>query len=107
MLAAFYGIIDCIGWRRWSFPLVIVGMNSIAMYVMAQLMKPWVRQTVKTHLSVPYERGMADVPDPWHRIFGDHLFGGTYGPVWQCVAVTLVLWLLCFWLYRQRFFVRI
>lgn len=39
MLAAFYWVIDMRQWRRWSWPLMIVGMNSIAMYVMAQLIK--------------------------------------------------------------------
>ena len=42
MLAAFYCVIDVAGFRRWSFPLVVVGMNSIAIYLMAQLMKPFV-----------------------------------------------------------------
>src|SRR5207244_10142528 len=42
MLAAFYWMIDIRQWKRWSWPLMIVGMNSIAMYVMAQLIKPWI-----------------------------------------------------------------
>ncbi|MFQ5732793.1 MAG: acyltransferase family protein, partial [Planctomycetaceae bacterium] len=29
MLAAFYWVIDVRGWKAWSFPLVVVGMNSI------------------------------------------------------------------------------
>ena len=39
MLAGFFGVIDVVGWKRWAFPLVVVGMNSIAMYGMAQLIK--------------------------------------------------------------------
>jgi heparan-alpha-glucosaminide N-acetyltransferase len=31
VLAVFYGIIDWRGFRRWSFPLVVAGMNSIAL----------------------------------------------------------------------------
>jgi heparan-alpha-glucosaminide N-acetyltransferase len=107
MLAGFYGIIDGLGWQRWSFPLVVVGMNSIAMYCMSQLMKPWVGRTVATHLGEPYHRTMTEMGEPWHTIFGDRIFSGTYGTVWQCVAIVSVLWLFCFWLYRQRFFVRI
>ena len=41
-LAFFYGVIDVAGYRRWAFPLVVVGVNSIAMYVMSQLLKPFV-----------------------------------------------------------------
>ena len=31
-LAAFYAIIDGLGWGGWSFPLRVIGMNSIAAY---------------------------------------------------------------------------
>ena len=50
MLAFFYGVIDVAGFRRWAFPLVVVGVNSIAMYVMAQLMKPFVASQLEIHL---------------------------------------------------------
>src|SRR5207248_1301302 len=50
MLAAFFWVIDIVGWRRWSLPLVVVGMNSIAMYCMSQLMKGWVARSLQTHL---------------------------------------------------------
>ena len=48
ILAAFYGVIDVRGWRRWAFPLVVVGMNSILMYMMSQLMRPWVTVNLRT-----------------------------------------------------------
>jgi heparan-alpha-glucosaminide N-acetyltransferase len=87
-LAVFYWICDVRGYRKWAFPLVVVGMNSIAMYVMSQLMKPWVTVTLKTHL-------------------GQDIFAGTYGPLYQSLAVLFVLWLICFWLYRRRIFFKI
>jgi predicted acyltransferase len=88
MLAVFFWVIDVRGWRGWAFPLVVVGMNSIAMYCMSQLLKPWTRQTLRTYL-------------------GQELFLGDYGPIVQSVAVLAVLWLFCFWMYRQKVFVRI
>jgi predicted acyltransferase len=88
MLAGFYWIIDIEGYKRWAFPLVVVGVNSIAMYFMSQLMKPWIRETLATHL-------------------GKGPFSGTYGPIWQYTATLAVLWLLCFWLYNRRIFIRI
>jgi predicted acyltransferase len=88
MLAGFYGIIDVLGIKRWSFPLVVVGMNSIAMYCMSQQLKPWVRRNLNIHL-------------------GRSWFIGDYAPVVESVAVLLVLWLICLWLYRQRIFLRI
>jgi predicted acyltransferase len=88
MLAVFFAVIDVWGWRGWAFPLVVVGMNSIAMYCMSQLLKPWTRQTLRTHL-------------------GQEIFQGEYGPVVQSLAVLAVLWVFCWWMYRQKIFVRI
>jgi predicted acyltransferase len=88
MLAAFYTLIDVAGFRRWSFPLVVVGTNSIAIYLMAQLMQPFVRASLRTH-------------------FGRELFSGPYGHLIQAVSVLFVLWLVCLWLYRQKIFIKI
>jgi predicted acyltransferase len=88
MLAGFYWIIDLKGYRAWSFPLIVVGMNSIAVYCMAQLMKPWIRDTLKRHL-------------------GQHIFEGTYGPIVQNASVVFVIWLIALWMYRRKIFVRI
>jgi predicted acyltransferase len=88
MLAAFFWIIDVRGYKRWAFALVIVGMNSIAIYLMAETLDHFIVSNLKTH-------------------FGQDLFSGVYGPIWQSAAVVLVLWLACLWLYRQRIFIRI
>jgi predicted acyltransferase len=88
MLAVFYWIIDMEGLRRWSFPLVVVGLNSIAMYCMSQLLKPWVRGVFKTHI-------------------GPNIFAGTFGPVIESTSVLAMFWLACWWMYRKKVFVRI
>lgn len=88
MLAAFVYIIDVRKWRAWSFPFVVVGMNSLAMYIMAQLMKGWVGRTLQTH-------------------FGMDLFEGVYGPMLRETAILFVLWLIVYYMYRKRFFVRV
>jgi predicted acyltransferase len=88
MLAAFYALIDVAEFRRWSFPLVVVGMNSIAIYLMAQLMKPFVGASLRTH-------------------FGTDLFAGPYGPLTRALSTLLVFWLICFWLYRKKIFIKI
>ncbi len=112
MLAAFYALIDLSGYRRWAFPLVVVGMNSIAMYIMGQLIKGWVGKSVAIHLGHWWHWTIARVPSDHLREklqtnFGQDIFGGIYGPVVQAVAVLLVLWLICLWMYRQKIFVRI
>jgi heparan-alpha-glucosaminide N-acetyltransferase len=88
ILAAFHSAIELAGARRWAFPLIVVGMNSIAMYLMAQLLKPFVRRSLTTH-------------------FGPHLFSGAWGPLHEALAVLLVFWLVCYWLYRQRYFIKL
>ncbi|MGE3809521.1 MAG: acyltransferase family protein [Gemmataceae bacterium] len=91
ILAALYAIIDVLGYQRWSFPLLVVGMNSIAIYCMGQLLKPWMRDTLK-------------------RYFGPEVFlmwGKLYEPMLQATFIGLCFWLACYWMYRQKIFIRI
>ena len=103
MLAAFFYLIEIRGYRRWAFPLVVVGMNSIAMYGMAQLVKGWVRGSLNTHL----ETVRPQLIEKTGWAIGDRIFDSTYGPILQSVSVLLVLWLICLWMYRRKIFLRI
>jgi predicted acyltransferase len=94
MLAGFYVVIDLVGLRRWSFPLIVVGMNSITMYVMAHLMQGWLRHTLEIHFGT-------DV----FTLFG-HV-DAVYQPIVVHALSLLMMWLICWWLYRQRIFIRI
>ena len=52
MLAAFYLVFDILPLKTLAFPLVVVGMNSIVMYMMGQMLRPWVGQhVVRTHFA--------------------------------------------------------
>jgi heparan-alpha-glucosaminide N-acetyltransferase len=88
MLAAFYWLIDVQGWKRWAFPFVVVGMNSIVMYLMAQFTKGWIKNTLAIH-------------------FGTHWLAPPFGPVLQATLIVVLLWLVCLWLYRHKAFVKI
>lgn len=33
LIAVFYWVIDVVGWHRWSFPLMVIGMNAITIYM--------------------------------------------------------------------------
>jgi heparan-alpha-glucosaminide N-acetyltransferase len=88
MLAALYWVIDVRGWKAWTFPLVIVGMNSLAMYLMGMSLKGWVSGRFKAYL-------------------GDQIFAGPYGPTFEAMAVFVVFWLVCLYLYRSKIFFRI
>jgi predicted acyltransferase len=89
MMAAFYLVIDMFGYQRWSLPLVVVGMNSIAVYVIANMFKPEIRRAL--HLFY-----VADID-----------FLPRLAPVWLAVQIVLVVWLIAYWLYRQRIFFKL
>ncbi len=91
MLACFYAVIDGVGLKAWSFPLRVAGMNSIALYVLSQLLRPWTKATLIRHFG-----------DRWLAIFGPE-----YVPMVEASAILLVFWLFVFWLYRQRVFLKI
>ncbi|WP_425618751.1 acyltransferase family protein [Anatilimnocola sp. NA78] len=88
ILALFYYLIDMRNWRTWSIPLAVIGMNSIFVYLGFQLSSGWIRTTLARHL-------------------GPELFTGPYQAMAERTGVLLVLWLLAWWLYRQRVFLRL
>jgi predicted acyltransferase len=90
-MAGFYAVIDAHGWKAWSFPLVVIGMNSIAAYCIAHLWDGFIASSLKTHLGQNFSK----------------LFGDTFAPMFQGTAVLLVLWLILFWMYRRKLFLRI
>ncbi len=90
-LAFLYWIIDCRGWQLgWTTFFVVVGMNSIAAYFMGQLMKPFARGVFHTHLPNSF----------WNAT-------GSWQPFFESVLVAALFWLLLFWMYRNRVFIRI
>jgi predicted acyltransferase len=91
ILAAFYALIEWKGWRRWAFPLLVVGMNSIAVYVMSWTMSDFVGDALDRH-------------------FGGALSamaGPTFQPVLLGFGVMLVFWFILFWMYRRKLFLKI
>jgi heparan-alpha-glucosaminide N-acetyltransferase len=90
ILAGFYALIDWKEWRDWSFPLVVVGMNSIAIYVMAWTMKDFVGGALARHFG---------------SVFG--VAGATFESVLRGFAVLIVFWCILLWMYRKKIFLRI
>ena len=90
-LTAFSWIIDVKQYRSWAFPLVVVGMNSIAAYLIADLLGEFVVRTLHIHLG--------------YRIF--QLFGMALEPLMVGIAAMLIYWFTLFWMYRRSIFLRI
>ena len=61
ILAGFFGVIDIVGLRRWSFPLIVVGMNSILMYVMESMLSGWFDTRLKIHFGQDVFARVSDV----------------------------------------------
>ena len=91
MLAGFYALVEWRGWKRWAFPLLVIGANSIAIYVMSWTMEHFVTSALNTHLG----RGTFAV------------LGAPYEPVLRGIGVLLVFWAILLWMYRRRIFLRI
>ena len=99
------------GWKKLAFPLVVVGMNSILMYLMGQLLKPWMRKTLGTNFG---DSIFGDVKSWFGNLIGVEPAPGPFGwfgekwePFLQANFVGLAFWLILWWLYRQRIFLRI
>lgn len=85
----FYLIIDLFGFYKWAFPLILIGSNSILIYIAAE--------------------GLVDF-----KHTADYVFGGLiqYTPiVWQpffaALSVTVVQLLLLYFLYKRKWFLKI
>ncbi len=90
-LAALYLVIDFFGQKKWAFPAQVVGLNSITMYMMTWLVADWIRVTLLTHLGEgPFQ-----------------VLGSPLELFLQNLVVAIFLWLICFWMYKRRIFLRI
>lgn len=88
MLMGFYWLIEVRGWRKWTFPFVVVGMNSIFIYSFWQLLGGWL------------DSGLA-------TFTGRFAFLGAAGAIPHRLVVVAVMWWLCYWLYKRRIFLKI
>ena len=91
LLAAFCWLIEVKGYRKGAFPLVVIGMNSIAAYLIAHLFDKF-------------------IPDSFHIHLGANVFrfaGVGLEPLMQGIATLSVYWLILFWMYRRKLFLRI
>jgi predicted acyltransferase len=87
LLALFYGVIDVLGYRRWAFFFVVIGMNAIVAYMAPDFIN-FMDISKTTLAGLARHVGM----------FGDFLLAaGALG----------VLWLGLYFMFRKRAFVRI
>ena len=86
LLALFHAVIDVAGARRLVFPLIVIGSNALLAYTLEPLVYLAVRGLRPNLLPV-------DLPTPHAELL-------VYG------SEVAFLWLLLWWLYRRRLFLR-
>jgi len=85
----FYLIIDILGFHKWAFPLIIIGSNSILIYMAAE--------------------GLVDFAHTANYVFGG-LIKFTpviWQPVFTAVSLTFVQLVLLYFLYKKKWFLKI
>lgn len=91
-LAFFYGVIDVAGKRKWSYFLMVIGANSIAAYVLADGgMRSLIHKSLYIHLGQNF----------------DKLFGAPYAPLVSGGLTLFLLWLILYWMYKKKIFIKI
>ena len=89
MLAFFYWVIEVKQVKRWTFPFLVLGMNSIFVYSLGQIgIRGWL------------DRGL-------RSFTGDFAFLGNFGSIPQNILVLAGLWYICYFLYRRKIFLKI
>jgi predicted acyltransferase len=87
LLALFYLMIDVWQLRAWAFPFVVIGSNSIFIYM---------------------ADGFVDFEHTTNFFFGGLLRGtGAYHALLLAIAVVAVKWLLLYVMYKKRIFLRV
>ena len=92
LLALFYGIIDIAGKKKWSFFLKVIGINSIATYVISDGgVRSFIGRSLYIHLGKNY----------------DQLFGNAYSTLVSGGLTLLLVWLILYWMYKKKIFIKI
>ncbi|MGN8071652.1 acyltransferase family protein [Mucilaginibacter sp. 22184] len=91
-LALFYWLVDLKQIQKPFFFLTVIGVNSIAAYVMADGgLRRYISENLHTHLGQHY----------------DQLFGIAYTTLVSGGLTLFFLWLILYWMYRRKIFIKI
>jgi len=88
VFAAFYQLFEVGRRSRLAFPLVVVGINPLLVYVLALYYRPWIL-------------------GPWQKALPLDALDAGWSPLVAPALVSLSLWLLAFAMYRLRIAVRL
>lgn len=90
-LAFFFWVVDVYEMKRWSFFLMIIGMNSIAAYCIADGgLKSVIHESLFIHLGQDFDKII-----------------GPFAPLLSGGLVLLIEWLILYWMYKRKIFIKI
>jgi predicted acyltransferase len=102
VLSVFYYVLDLRLWRVWAFGLVVCGVNAIVAYVAPILFKTFILQGWHWN----YYGSTMSLQDAYVKALS-----GQFGAIWGSWAYTfsymLFWWVILFWLYRRKVFLRV
>jgi predicted acyltransferase len=87
LMATFYLLIDVLGYKKWVFPFTVIGMNALAVYMATELFD--------------------------FRKIGNVFVGqllprvGSWDDALASAAAVVIIWLILYWMYRTRSFVKL
>ena len=91
LLAGFYYLVDVLHQGRWFYVLKVLGMNSIAAYVLAHTVIGFIDSSFRIHVSQEY----------------DLIFGEGYRTLVSGTVILAMQFLVLDWMYRKRIFIKI
>ncbi|HYK91125.1 MAG TPA: DUF5009 domain-containing protein [Acidobacteriota bacterium] len=90
-LVGFCWIIEVKKHKKWAFPLIVIGMNSIAAYFLADYFGRQIADAFRIHLgAAPFQ-----------------VLGTRLEPLTRGAVQLLTYWLILLWMYRRKIFLRI
>ena len=127
ILALFYLVMDLAKLRAWAFPLTVIGMNSIAAYCLAHGFDGYLSRNLTTHLGSKWDAraatwllqffppaqgageagGVEGAAVAGEAVSTAAELGAIYAPLVSGSVLLLLLWLVLYWMYRRRVFVRV
>lgn len=87
LLALFYLVIDVWGYKKWTFPFVVIGMNAIAVYVATDLFD------------------FGKIGNVFVGGLAKHL--GLWGNFLEAFGALAVVWLILYYMYRNKTFLKV
>ena len=88
-MLVFYWLIDVMGYKRWSFFFVIFGMNAIALYMVHRILESKISSIINIFVN--------DVVIAF----------GQAGPTFLFSLLILAEWLIFYWMYERKIFIKV